>query len=119
MRAWLDGVNPRTIVVDPSAASFIAELRKRGWAVQKADNDVLDGIREVARRLGAGELLFHRSCAHTLEEFQAYVWDEKAGERGEDRPVKASDHCMDSCRYFVSTILGRQIVAAKRRPRGM
>ncbi|MCD8381527.1 MAG: PBSX family phage terminase large subunit [Clostridiales bacterium] len=119
LAAWLGEDRPRAVVVDPSAASFIAELRQRGWAVQKADNDVLDGIRDVARRLGAGELLFHRSCAHTLEEFQAYVWDEKAGERGEDRPVKASDHCMDAMRYFVSTILGRQIVSVKRRPRGI
>ncbi len=119
LRRWLDGITPRAIVVDPSAASFIAELRQRGYSVQKADNDVLDGIREVARKLGAGELVFSRSCVHTLEEFQAYVWDEKAGERGEDRPVKASDHCMDSVRYFCSTILGRQVVGVKRRPRGM
>ncbi|MCD7916869.1 MAG: hypothetical protein LUF84_00125 [Clostridiales bacterium] len=119
LQAWLEGTNPRAIVVDPSAASFIAELRQRGYAVQKADNDVLDGIRTVAQRLGAGELVFSHSCVHTLEEFQAYVWDEKAGARGEARPVKASDHCMDAMRYFVSTILGRQVVSVKRRPRGM
>ncbi len=103
----------------PSAASFIAQLRQRGWAVQKADNDVLDGIREVARRLGAGELVFHCSCEHTLDEMQSYVWDEKAGQRGEDKPVKVNDHGADACRYFVSTILGRQVVSARRRPRGV
>ncbi len=73
----------------------------------------------IARRLGAGTLVFSSSCVHTLEEFQAYVWDEKAGERGEDKPVKANDHAMDAMRYFVSTILGRQVVSVKRRPRGM
>lgn len=116
---WLDGVSPRSIVVDPSAASFIAELRQAGYAVQKADNEVLDGIRLVSARLQAGELLFSDVCRHTAEEFQAYVWDEKAAEHGEDKPVKTNDHCMDAVRYFVSTILGREVVCVGRRPRSM
>jgi len=106
-------------VVDPSAASFIAELRQAGYAVQKADNDVLDGIRLVSTRLKAGELLFSAACQHTIEEFQSYVWDEKAAEHGEDKPVKTNDHCMDAVRYFVSTILGREVVQSGRRPRFM
>ncbi|MCD7735295.1 MAG: hypothetical protein LUH48_09275 [Clostridiales bacterium] len=28
-------------------------------------------------------------------------------------------NCMDAMRYFVSTILGRQVVSVKRRPRGV
>lgn len=116
---WLNGIAPRSVVVDPSAASFIAELRQAGYAVQKADNDVLDGIRLVSTRLQAGELLFSRACRHTIDEFQAYVWDEKAAEHGEDKPVKANDHCMDAARYFVSTILGRKVVSVGRRPRTM
>ncbi|MCD8050938.1 MAG: PBSX family phage terminase large subunit [Clostridiales bacterium] len=119
LKRWLGEDKPRAIVVDPSAASFIAELRQRGYAVQKADNDVLDGIRDTAQRIQAGELLFHRDCAHTLEEFQAYVWDEKASQQGLDKPVKANDHCMDAMRYFSRTILGRQVVSVKRRPRGL
>lgn len=116
---WLNGIAPRSVVVDPSAASFIAELRQAGYAVQKADNDVLDGIRLVSTRLQAGELLFSRACRHTIDEFQAYAWDEKAAEHGEDKPVKANDHCMDAARYFVSTILGRKVVSVGRRPRTM
>ncbi|MCC8076247.1 MAG: PBSX family phage terminase large subunit [Clostridiales bacterium] len=119
LKRWLGEDKPRAIVVDPSAASFIAELQQRGWAVQGADNDVLDGIRVTAHRIGAGELLFSRDCTHTLEEFQAYVWDEKAGQQGLDKPVKANDHCMDAMRYFSRTILGRQVVAARRRPKGL
>lgn len=46
------------VIVDPSAASFIAELRRRGIKVQQADNDVLDGIREVGKLLNLGDLLF-------------------------------------------------------------
>lgn len=115
--AWLNGITPRAVVVDPSAASFITELRQAGYAVQKADNDVLDGIRSVSTKLQAGQLLFSCACSHTMEEFQSYVWDEKSAEHGEDKPVKFNDHCMDAVRYFVSTILGRQVVSVKHKPK--
>ena len=114
--AWLGDDRPRAVVVDPSAASFIAELRQAGYPVQQADNEVLDGIRNVSTMLQAGTLLFSASCVHTAEEFQAYVWDEKAAERGEDKPAKVNDHCMDAVRYFVTTILGRQVVRVGKRP---
>ena len=114
--AWLGDDRPRAVVIDPSAASFIAELRQAGYPVQQADNEVLDGIRNVSTRLQAGTLLFSASCVHTAEEFQAYVWDEKAAEHGEDKPVKVNDHCMDAVRYFVTTILGRQVVRVGKRP---
>ena len=45
------------ILVDPSAASFIELLRRRGWRVEKADNDVLAGIRTTAELLRKGELV--------------------------------------------------------------
>ena len=41
----------RRVIVDPSAASFIAELKKRGFNIKKAKNDVLDGIRYTASLL--------------------------------------------------------------------
>ena len=79
----------------------------------------MDGIRLVSARLQAGELLFSDVCRHTADEFQSYVWDEKAAEHGEDRPVKVNDHCMDAVRYFVNTILGREVVCVGRRPGSM
>lgn len=44
-------------------------------------------------------------CKHTFIEFGSYIWDEKAADRGEDKPVKEHDHCMDADRYFIYTIL--------------
>ena len=41
-------------------------------------------------------------------EFGSYIWDEKAAQRGEDRPVKENDHAMDAVRYFVYTILSKR-----------
>ena len=97
------------MIVDPAAASFIAELRKRGYKVLKANNDVLDGIRLVGMLLNLEKLVFVSSCVETIKEFASYIWDEKAMEHGEDKPVKQHDHSMDAVRYFVSTILGHKM----------
>lgn len=109
LKEWLDGTKIKAIIVDPSAASFIAELRKRGYKVLKANNDVLDGIRLVGMLLNLEKLVFVSSCVETIKEFASYIWDEKAMEHGEDKPVKQHDHSMDAVRYFVSTILGHKM----------
>ena len=96
------------MIVDPSAASFIAELRKRGISVLKAKNEVEDGIRVVGTKLNQGKILFSDECQNTIKEFASYVWDEKAAEGGVDKPVKLNDHCMDALRYFVYTVLNDQ-----------
>jgi len=88
-----------TIIVDPSAASFIAQLKKDGFMVIPADNAVLDGIRWVATLLEKELLLVCSKCTNTIKEMSAYIWDEKAQKVGEDKPVKAHDHAMDSLRY--------------------
>jgi PBSX family phage terminase large subunit len=103
----LRGIKPQKVVVDPSAASFIAELKKRGFRVKKASNDVLDGIRFFASLLANNSVRFCSDCRMTLQEFASYVWDAKAAERGEDKPVKVFDHAMDSVRYFGYTIIRR------------
>lgn len=109
LKKWLDGTKIKAVIVDPSAASFIAELRKRGYKVLKANNDVLDGIRLVGTLLNAGKIIFASSCVETRKEFASYVWDEKAAERGEDKPIKQRDHCMDAVRYFCNKILGSNV----------
>lgn len=105
LKDWLEGTKIRAVIVDPAAASFIAELRKQGFTVLKANNDVLDGIRLVASLLNQGKLVFSEACINTRKEFASYTWDPKAAERGEDKPVKQNDHCMDAVRYFCRTIL--------------
>ena len=105
MERWLDGIKPVKIVIDPSAASFIAELKKRGYAIKKAKNDVLDGIRFVASLLNQGKIAISDQCQNTIKEFGSYIWDQKASERGEDKPVKQHDHAMDALRYFCYTII--------------
>lgn len=102
---WLDGITPQKIVIDPAAASFIAELKKRGYSVKKAKNDVIDGIRYVGMLLNEEKIVIHNSCENTIKEFNSYTWDAKAADRGEDKPIKQHDHCMDALRYFCYTII--------------
>jgi PBSX family phage terminase large subunit len=102
---WLNGIKPKKIIIDPSAASFIAELKKRGYLIKKATNDVLDGIRFVASLLNQDKIAIHESCVETIKEFNSYIWDIKASKKGEDKPIKQHDHCMDALRYFCYTII--------------
>lgn len=107
LTAWLEGLPIRSVVLDPAAASFKAQLEKDGYKVKKAKNDVLDGIRFVATLLNQGSILFDRSCTNTIKEFGSYIWDAKAADRGEDKPVKEHDHCMDGTRYIAYTVIRR------------
>lgn len=96
------GKNQCTIIVDPSAASFIAALRRRGLYVLAADNDVLDGIRKTSSLIKQRRLLVNTQCAPLLGEIGTYLWDKKNGPNGEDRVVKERDHGPDALRYFVN-----------------
>ncbi len=93
--------NNAKVVLDPSAASFKAELRKHGiWQVD-ADNEVDDGIRIVSMVLNQRMVRFCRQAVpKTIQEMQTYAWDSKAAQRGEEKPLKIHDHGPDAFRYF-------------------
>ena len=97
-----DNTNRVRVIIDPSAASFIALLKKRGkYKVIPADNSVADGIRETATALKSGKIKICPCNKNWIKEVQGYVWDESAGD---DRPMKVNDHAMDDTRYFVKTM---------------
>lgn len=96
----------RGVVVDPSAASFIETLRRRGWRVRRANNEVLYGIRLTARLLKAGRLVICRGCGDAIREFSLYRWEEQGD--GQDRVRKEHDHAMDEIRYFAATVAGQE-----------
>lgn len=89
------------VVIDPSAASFIALLmRKDRYHVIAADNSVLTGIRNTQTAMRKGLIKISKKCRAAKKEMQGYAWDEKAQE---DKPLKINDHAMDAMRYFVQT----------------
>lgn len=115
LRTWLtsQGVQPESVVVDPSAASFMQQLQRDGISPTPADNAVLDGIRTVSSLMAAGRLRVHRSCKGLLDELPSYSWDEKLARRGLDAPMKVADHSVDALRYVIRTTEGTW-----RRPNG-
>ncbi len=104
-----NGLHITSIIVDPSAASFITLIRRKGrYNVIPANNDVLDGIRYTSDCIKNSRILFNDCCENTFAEFVSYIWDTKHAEKtGEDKPVKEHDHAMDDIRYFCYTVLHR------------
>jgi PBSX family phage terminase large subunit len=92
------------VIIDPSAASFKAEMMKRGiWHVD-AEDKVNEGIRIVSMLLNQRLVRFCRQTAqNTIKEMQTYAWDSKAAQRGEEKPLKVHDHGPDAFRYFAKT----------------
>lgn len=90
------------VIVDPSAASFIEALRRRGFYVVKADNAVSDGIRVAADLLRSGQIRICRNCQDCLREISVYRWDYR---NQKDVPRKEDDHSMDEMRYFAMDLL--------------
>jgi PBSX family phage terminase large subunit len=90
------------VIIDPSAASFITLIRRRGkYRVTEADNAVIDGIRECCTAFKNGVIKISRKCVNTIGEIGLYSWDDKSVE---DKPLKEHDHAMDAIRYFVKTM---------------
>ena len=97
------GYNPYPqLIVDPSAASFIVAARNKGYRVKEADNDVLDGIREVATLMARRTLKINKSCKNLIREILGYVWDDNSKVEKE-KPLKMNDHAVDAMRYWIKT----------------
>jgi PBSX family phage terminase large subunit len=94
-----NGYNVQFVIVDPSASSFIECIRRHGaFNVRKANNSVLDGIRNTTTLIGCGKILVCKECKGLLNELKLYVWDENVTR---DEPKKEHDHACDDMRYFV------------------
>ena len=111
---WLEekDISVRAGVCDSAAAAFLRELRRRLGVpiegVRKGQFELNEGIRLTQAWLAAGRLRLSLDVPETFAEMMSYAWDEKASEKGEDRPVKGNDHAMDAMRYFVMTFTGRR-----------
>lgn len=94
------------VIVDPSATSFIADMRRctdRDFRVMEAVNDVIPGITSTANCLqeSQGLIKISEECEHLIGELGGYVWDKR---QESDKPLKVNDHACDSMRYLVSTL---------------
>jgi PBSX family phage terminase large subunit len=109
----LHGATGAQIIVDPSAASLKAELVMQGiWNTDNADNEVIDGIRNVSTLLLKKKIRIHERCKKLRAELASYAWDKKKQKIGEDAPIKQNDHAPDALRYFVQTKVPKWRLAA-------
>lgn len=91
----------KRLIVDPSAASFIALVEKEHkFKIWDTDNTVIEGIQHVAQCIADKKLLVNDCCKRTIQEFGLYRWDETAPE---DKVIKENDHAMDALRYVIQT----------------
>jgi len=118
MAAWLQTIQrrwgqPEWVAVDPAAKAFSDELHALGLITMRAHNAVVPGIQTVQSLLHAGRLLIAyakakdgqpaRGCPHLVGAIDGYMWDTKASERGETKPVKVNDDEVDALRYTLYT----------------
>ena len=111
LKKFIDGKRYQAIIIDPSAAEFKAEMRKRSMHSKNtddminADNNVVEGIRLVTTMLQANKLHVNKCCKNLIKEFSAYMWDSNRADKGKEIPVKENDHACDALRYFCKTIV--------------
>lgn len=88
------------IFIDPASKGFINQCIQIGIKkIAKAQNDVGAGIGFVASLITTDNYYISGRCKYTIQGYSMYAWDEKAQEKGEDKPVKKDDDAMDANRY--------------------
>jgi PBSX family phage terminase large subunit len=104
-RKFVEGINYKKVIIDPSATSLINLFKENGISVKEADNSVSDGIANVSTWLAQERIhIVEKKCPNILKEFATYIWDERAQKRGKDEPLKTNDHALDALRYLIQTL---------------
>ena len=104
-KEFIGDLRIKKTIIDPSATSLINLFKLNSIEVKEADNTVIDGINLVLSFLEEERIhIVAENCPNLLREFASYIWDSKAQERGEDKPVKENDHALDALRYLLQTL---------------
>lgn len=102
----LRGYREIPIIIDPSAASFKTALRRERYKTKNADNEVIDGVREVSTLMGEGMLKVSTECENLINEIHLYSWDQRKQEKGIDMPLKENDHACITGDTLINTVDG-------------
>ncbi len=99
-------------IADSADPRGIKELVKLGRAVEpvkKGPDSVINGI----RLMKAYKLNIHVDSVNLINELRNYKWDTNTDGSNIDKPVKAFDDAIDSCRYAVDGMLNKRNVFFK------
>lgn len=103
IQSFLEPYSVKAVYIDPSAAAFKVELKRRGIHTVDANNEVFDGIQIMSSMLRNGQIVICSECKNTIREIESYVWDSKKAAQGYDEPMKKDDHLIDPIRYCLAT----------------
>ncbi len=102
---FIGDLDIKKTIIDPSATSLINLFKQHDIKVKEADNAVIDGINLVLSFLDQNRIhIVEENCPELIREFASYIWDMKAQEKGEDKPIKLNDHALDALRYLLQTL---------------
>jgi hypothetical protein len=120
-------VLPRQVTwyADPAGAQEIDSLRRAGFVVRRADNDIRAGIAAVHARIETGRLRVVRAqCPNLLAEARLYRYPtHKDGRSVSEVPVDEHNHALAALRYAIARLdatfvarIRKQHAAAAPRP---
>lgn len=95
------------VTINEKAEAFKNLLRNRGYRVRVVDEDVRKGISKVDTMFALNKLIINRDCEKLISEIKGYVWDEKAAERGEEKPVKTNSAACEALMQAVASVIYR------------
>ncbi len=96
------GESIERVWVDPSAADLIVALRHEGLRALAAENPVLVGVSTVDAWFTSERLLATSAVPQARAAWEAYEWNPRQADLGEDRPRKSGqEHACDALRYVV------------------
>lgn len=89
----------KEIYADPARPDIIEEIKRAGFNIHAANNEVFDGIQKVKSM----PLRICEGSPDVLKEIKFYKWKVDKNNRKLDEPVKFNDHALDSIRYGIFT----------------
>ena len=102
---------PINVIVDPGGGglSLIEQLKADhpGLHIRAAyKEDVIKEIQGLSTAIYLHRVRFCAKCKRVIAEFMNYLWDDKAKQRGEEKPLKLNDDGPDMGRYFWNRAVG-------------
>ncbi len=95
------------VTINEEAEAFKNLLRNRGYRVRVVDEDVRKGISKVDTMFALNKLVINRDCEKLISEIKGYIWDEKAAERGEEKPIKTNSSACEALMQAVASVIYR------------
>ena len=96
------------VTINEEAEAFKNLLRNKGYRVRVVDEDVRKSISKVDTMFALNKLIINRNCEKLITEIKGYIWDEKAAERGEEKPVKTNSAACEALREAVASVVYRK-----------